>query len=382
LTQFLLLLQATPFILGNLTSPVNNLRLSQGLSARIIAVSGQKVPYTSPGVKTNHSELNFHFNPDGADVFTLAGGRYVYASNAELEKGGVYGVVFDSKGFVRNYMTLINNTKRNCNGGRTPWNTWVTCEETPGGQCWQVSPFNSRPPNVTLIGGPEGGSFEAFSYDARNTSRPAYFVTEDLPTGMLRRYRPPPNRAMNWASLHDPRGTVDYLEFISSDQFRWTTNSTAARRSQQLNYPNAEGIAVHNGRLAFVSKVRKTMFFLDLDLLTYTKVSTATAPLPGGGQFDAQPDHVIVSSSTSGVLVLTEDGGPTPGLFAYDGSKYLSYFESNFVGDEITGFAFSPDRKFILAAVQSAGLLFQIYRDDGLPFEGRRVLKFKKEIGS
>jgi Bacterial protein of unknown function (DUF839) len=122
---------------------VNNLRLSQGLSAKIIARSGQRVAYTSPEASTSQSTLNFHGNADGADVFALPNGGYVYASNAELGSGagGVFGVEFDSLGRVGNYKALLTGTDRNCNGGRTPWNTWVSCEEVAGGQCWQVDPI-------------------------------------------------------------------------------------------------------------------------------------------------------------------------------------------------------------------------------------------------
>jgi secreted PhoX family phosphatase len=113
-----------------------------------------------------------------------------------------------------------------------------------------------------------------------------------------------------------------------------------------------------------------------LDMLSYTVVSTQTSTLPGGGTFDDQPDHVIATSS--GAIILTEDGGPTPGLFAYNGSKYLSYFESNYSGDEVVGVAFSPDRKFMFVCIQDAGLLFQVLRDDGQLFDGRRALKLRK----
>ena len=372
-----------PFKLGTLTAAVNNIRLSEGLSAKIIARSGQRVAYTSPSRTTTQSSLNFHANADGADVFALPNGGYIYASNAELDSGtgGVFGVEFDSNGLVKNYKALLTGTSRNCNGGRTPWNTWVSCEEVSGGKCWQVDPQGLRTPQVTTISGTSGGSYEAFAYDARNTSAPAYFITEDVTSGELRRFRPPVNTPMAWESLTGT-GTTDYLQFTSTSTFVWTTSLQAGQSSASTNYPNAEGIAVHNGKLSFVSKTNKRLFMLDLDALTYTSVSTATSVLPGGGQFDAQPDHLIVTSSTSGVLILTEDGGNTPGMFAYDGSKYLSYFESNYASDEITGIAFSPDRKFLLAAVQSQGKLFQIKRDDGLPFEGRRVLQFKKDVGN
>jgi hypothetical protein len=74
---------------------------------------------------------------------------------------------------------------------------------------------------------------------------------------------------------------------------------------------------------------------------------------------------------------LTEDGGTTPELFAYDGSKYLTYFESNYDDDEVVGIAFSPDRKFMFVCIQDARLLYQVPRTDGGVFEGRRVLKWK-----
>jgi hypothetical protein len=130
--------------------------------------------------------------------------------------------------------------------------------------------------------------------------------------------------------------------------------------------------------LAFVSKVQKQLFTLDLDKLTYTAVSTETSTLPGGGTLDDQPDHVIATSG--GVLLLSEDGGSTNGLFAYDGSKYLTFFESNYSGDEVVGIACSPDRKYMLVCIQDVGLLFQLSRNDGQIFEGRRVLKWRKDI--
>jgi hypothetical protein len=227
------------------------------------------------------------------------------------------------------------------------------------------------------MGGSEGGSFEAFAYDARDRSSTSYYVTEDTEDGALRRYRPPSNTALNWDLLHGTSGTLDYLEFVSNQKFRWTTSLSKGRASAKANYPNSEGIAIHDGKLHFVSKVNKQLFTLDLDQLTYTVVSTKTSALPGGGTFGDQPDHLI--STNSGTLILSEDGGTTPGLFTYDGSKFLSYFESNYNNDEVVGIAFSPDHKFLFAVIQDAGLLFQISRDDGQKFDGsRRILHVRK----
>ena len=61
------------------------------------------------------------------------------------------------------YKPLLRNTSRNCGGGLTPWNTWISCEEVRGGQCWQVDPnpngVHHKNPKETLLGG-NGGEYE------------------------------------------------------------------------------------------------------------------------------------------------------------------------------------------------------------------------------
>lgn len=247
----------------------------------------------------------------------------------------------------------------------------MSCEETGGGQCWQVHPTGDRAPEKLTIGGSGGGWFEAFTYDVRNPSAPSFFVTEDLPDGALRRFRPNAGTPFDWSMLH-AAGTIDYLQLLPDKTFRWTSSMDKGRQSANEYFKNSEGIAHRNGVLMFVAKAHRKLFRLDLDKMTYTVTSTSTGGLVGGGNFEGEPDHVL--AATDGPIYLSEDGGATPGVFLYDGSKFMAVLESDYGGDETTGIAFSPDRKFMFFAVQERGLLYQVWREDGRPFDGGRVL--------
>jgi hypothetical protein len=66
--------------------------------------------------------------------------------------GGVGSIEFDADGRVVNYKRVANRMRNNCGGGKTPWNTWVTCEEIDFGKIHQVDPTGSRSPSKTAMG--------------------------------------------------------------------------------------------------------------------------------------------------------------------------------------------------------------------------------------
>ena len=359
--------------IGQVTVSSLGLRLSKGLSAKIIAQAGKSVEYTSPERFRSSSQLKFHTNPDGAAVFPLNDGGWIYMSNAENEKaqGGVFGVEFDSHGRPRNYMSYLTGTTRNCSGGKTPWNTWVSCEEYDGGLCWQVDPTGERKSVKTkLVEGP--GSYESMAFDISDPNDPSFFVTEDHERGAIRRFKPVCNNLdLSW-NLLQVDGEIDYLQFTGRNTFQWTSSLDKGRNSAQAFYPNVEGISVNGRILSFVAKTQKEIFHLNLDNGTYTVESTERGLLLGGGSFSAEPDQIIQYGH---VLYFTEDGGSTPGIYASDGIDYYTLFEADdkkFSGDETTGLAFSPDGTRLYVCIQAIGYLFEITRNDGLPFPGQQ----------
>jgi hypothetical protein len=118
--------------------------------------------------------------------------------------------------------------------------------------------------------------------------------------------------------------------------------------------------------LLFVTKSKKLMYILHLDHFTYRRVSTRF------GRFNGQPDTLELVGGE--LLLCTEDGGgSTTGIFAQranDPNRYYTILESSAYSDETTGLALSPDKKHLYFAYQDSGVLFDVTRDDGRPFDG------------
>ncbi len=120
-----------------ITIPGLGIKVCSGMQVRVIARAGQKVPLSNEG----SSKFPFHSMPDGAAILPSGNDNgYVYVGNSEMKssRGGVYGLYFSSNGHVVDYKPLLLGSTRNCGGGRTPWNTWISCEEYGNGQCWQI----------------------------------------------------------------------------------------------------------------------------------------------------------------------------------------------------------------------------------------------------
>lgn len=364
------------YIPGNLTTLREGLLLSEGLDARIIAITDQRVPYYPAG----WSDLPFHGNPDAGATFPDPRpnnpGGWIYVSNSEMKDnlGGVGAFTIDKDGNVLDYQMVLENSTMNCGGGPTPWNTWVSCEELENeGVIYQVDPTGEREAEVMTLGS-ELGRWESFAYDIRNRDTPRFFATEDHRKGTVRRFTPDfADWNEPWSILHG-NGTTDYLmifpnETLNGGTYNWTNDIEAARDNARAFYPMTEGIDVYQNEMFFVCKLMKVLFVLDLDSNTYYNGTTVH------GMFDGKPDQVErILGDSSGMVYFTEEGGVDAGVHARDRlGRYLTVFESPVYPDETTGLAFSPDGRFMYTAYQDSGILYQIWRKDGLPFYASRL---------
>lgn len=370
---------AVSFIPGDLTVNENGLLLSTGLTSRIIAKYGEPVSYVTGGL----SSIPFHKDPDAAAVFETSDGGWIYVSNSEDEPGGVGAIRFNSNGDVINYQMVATNSTFNCGGGKTWWNTWLTCEEKKGGFVHEVDPWGIKPDRIVpLIG---TGRLESVAFYRPTPDEPTFYITEDDEYGALRRFTPDrlavatANQRNDFSELlHSNAGgsaKVDFLkltaETSNAGTFEWTTDDSAARADAMKYYSFSEGIDIARGVLYVTAKAPKKLMILDLEQRTWTTTSTES------GAFDKQPDQVrfiLGDNAEDDVLYFCEDGGEHSGIHGRDSSGNFFNVINGKYDTETTGLAFSPDNKRMYVSYQeNPGIIFEIKRRDGYPFAGTRL---------
>ncbi|MEV5544778.1 alkaline phosphatase PhoX [Streptomyces sp. NPDC052309] len=315
---------------GPLGSPdANGIRLPGGFTSRVIARSGQKVPGTS---------YTWHNAPDGGACYADGTG-WIYVSNSEINpSGGASAVKFSATGAITSAYRVLSNTRQNCAGGKTPWNTWLSCEEVDRGYVYETDPWGVK----AAVRRDAMGRFK-HEAAAADPVRGVVYLTEDVTDGCFYRFRP-----TTWGDLSS--GTLEVLVAgtATSGPVTWARvpdpSGATATRSQvsgAKRFNGGEGCYYANDTCWFTTKGDNRVWQYNAAAQTIelayddSLVTSGTAPLTGVDN---------VTGSASGDLFVAEDGGNMEICVITPDDVIAPFLRiDGQSGSEITGPAFSPD---------------------------------------
>ncbi|GAA4293228.1 hypothetical protein GCM10023086_03890 [Streptomyces venetus] len=229
---------------GALGSPdANGIRLPSGFTSRVIARSGQQVGSTS---------YTWHNAPDGGACYADGTG-WIYVSNSEINpSGGASAVKFSSTGTITGAYRILSNTRQNCAGGKTPWNTWLSCEEVSLGYVYETDPWGT---NAAV----QRAAMGRFKHEAAAADpvRKVVYLTEDETNGRFYRFVP-----TTWGDLGSGKLQVMVAGSATSGSFTWADvpdpdGSPTATRSQvsgSKSFNGGEGCHYANDTVWFTTK--------------------------------------------------------------------------------------------------------------------------------
>lgn len=353
---------------GPLRAPdANGIRLPEGFSSRIVAAAGQRVRRSF----WNRTGYRWHSYPDGGATFSAPDGGWVYVSNSEtisLLGGGAGAIRFHADGSVNNAYRILGGTNINCAGGPTPWQTWLSCEETQCGRVFECDPFGEHPAQLR-----RGLGYFKHEAAAVDPVFDRVYLTEDEGDGRFYRFTPAGRNSdgslnlddgLLQAAAVDEQGYVSWLD-VPNPTPNLLETPTREQLADSTAFDGGEGCWYSHGHVYFTTKGDNKVWRLDTNLnrleVIYDAATSANPILTG-------VDNLTVSSG--GDVLVAEDGGDMQIVVIDSQGEVAPLIQVTGQDDsEITGPAFSPDGTRLYFSSQRGSNLFGGGNGFGITYE-------------
>ena len=320
--------------------------------------------------------------------------------------GGTTSIVYDpTTGEVVRHFLSLAGTGRNCAGGMTPWNSWITCEEwtqRAGETCAQDHGWCFEVPASTRLGLTPPRPLKAlgrFNHEAIAVAPDGrcVYLTEDRNDGVLYRFVPKePGRLAAGGRLQALR----IKDRPSLDTRQWIDGATESRTMDRqepvaVDWIDLEDVEAPNDDLRFRAVEAGAAIFARGEGIWSGKEDVFVACTTGGeariGQIfryrpspaegtpeeaaspgmldlfvEAETGSIVENADNltvapSGDLYVSEDGPGGNGVVRIHPDGSLERFAMNRVSNsEMAGVCFSPDGETMFVNIQQQGLTLAI----------------------
>lgn len=408
--------------------------LPSGFSYTAVSVTGQPMsdgqlvpgrhdgmgcfqPRVADGYERQYTLVRNHELQDNDKQFGNRAGVVVPSRrkwDTAINAGGTTTLILDEQSNVLRDYASLGGTVRNCAGGITPWNTWLSCEEavdTPKtdrrfskkhGYVFEVSPskqWEARP--LTSMG---RFNHEAVAVDPQSGD---IYLTEDRGDSVIYKYTPtkanPQSRLEDSGTLFalcilpEQRATCNDAALVlgKNERSKSVDTSTAmqpflgqklrtkwvalenvdpdddvlrvqAHDKGAATFVRGEGMWFDQGRIYWCAtsggdSELGQIFEFDIASQTLRLVVESTIP----GQLE-HPDNITVGPD--GTLYVSEDGPGENGVKGIDTNGNLFPFVMNVLNEsEMAGACFSPDGTRMFVNMQIPGITLCIFKDSDQP---------------